>query len=81
MPARIQGNQRKGAGWPEFAGMELAAVAGVRTSAEWRCGVRVSKVKRWAASWGHQELGAVYGRAPFELRPRRRQDGRRPELG
>ena len=30
MPARIQGNQRKGAGWPEFAGSEVAAAAGVR---------------------------------------------------
>ena len=30
MPARIQGNQQKGAGWPEFAGSELVAAAGVR---------------------------------------------------
>ena len=30
MPARMQGNQREGAGWPEFAGSELMAAAGVR---------------------------------------------------
>ena len=30
MAARIQGNQRKGAGWTEFAGSEVVAAAGVR---------------------------------------------------
>ena len=30
MAARIQGNQRKGAGWPAFAGSEVVAAAGVR---------------------------------------------------
>ena len=30
MAARIQGNQRKGAGWPAFAGSEVVAAARVR---------------------------------------------------
>ena len=30
MAARIQGNQRKGAGWPAFTGSEVVAAAGVR---------------------------------------------------
>ena len=29
MPAHIEGNQRMGAGWPEFAGSKLVAAAGV----------------------------------------------------
>ena len=30
MPARIQGDQREGVGWPEFTGRILMAAAGVR---------------------------------------------------
>ena len=30
MPARIQGDQQEGVGWPKFAGSDLMAAAGVR---------------------------------------------------
>ena len=55
MPVRIRGDQREGAGWPEFAGSELLAAAGAWTGSATRYGTWEGELAGAFVSWEQHE--------------------------
>ena len=66
MPARIQGDQQEGVGWPKFAGSDLMAAAGVRAES----GVELLCTGA-LGSWEHSEPIGRLGRERLWLERRR----------